>query len=462
LYKLGRTPITMGMQTILCDIPQYLLTLIEHLRAKLRDPDFLARHRVRPQDFTRQRQLTFPLLMLFVLQQTIKSIQRHLHEFLDELAQGEIFEPVTSGAVTHARAKLKESAFIELNQECVLPLIYGPEHPLQLWRGHRLVGIDSSLVRLPARDELGQAFGWKAAANQHGATGTRYPEARLSVVYDVLNHVGWDARLEPSTVGEVALALSQLARLQPGDVELNDRGFTGYLYLASVAQRAHFIGRCSTGSFLAAQELFRLNRVNQSRIVWLFAPADQKAECQRLGLPLKLKVRFVSVRLPTGELEVLATSLLDEALYPTEEFLLVYHWRWGHETFHLMLKGRLELENFSGRTVEAIRQDVQAAVLLANLESVLSEPTQRALNEPATPQTQRWQVNRSNSYHALKDQVMDLLYRDIPASEVIAKLMIFFKGSPVAVRPNRKVPRRRKPSFHRSYHYQRRVKKTVY
>ena len=151
----------MGMQTIVCDIPQYLLTLIEHLRAKLRDPSFLARHRVRPQDFTRQRQLTFPLLMLFLLQQTLKSIQRHLHEFLDELAQGEIFEPLTSGAVTHARAKLKESAFIELNQTCVLPAIYGAERPARRWRGHRLVGIDSSLVRLPESAELGQTFGWK-------------------------------------------------------------------------------------------------------------------------------------------------------------------------------------------------------------------------------------------------------------------------------------------------------------
>ena len=408
------------MQTFIHDIPDYLTTLIEALRAKLRDQDFLARHRVRPQDFTRQRQLTFPLLMLFLLQQTLKSIQRHLHEFLDELAQGQIFEPLTSGAVTHARAKLKESAFAELNRECVLATVYGPEHPIQRWRGHRLIGVDSSLVRLPESQELGQTFGWKEASNQHGSTGTRYPEARLSVVYDLLNRIGLDARLEPSTVGEVALALQQLDHLQPGDAEVNDRGFTGYLYLASVAQRGrHFIARCSTGSFLAAQEMFRLNQANQSKEVWLFAPPDQKAECQRLGLPLKMRVRFVSLRLPGGELEVLATSLRDEVLYPTEEFLTVYHWRWGHETFHLMLKGRLELENFSGRTVEAIRQDTQAAVLLANLESVLSEPTQATLREQSTPQTQPRQVNRSNSYHALKDQVLDLLYRDIPVPIVI-------------------------------------------
>jgi hypothetical protein len=451
------------MQTIIHDIPDYLTTLIEALRAKLRDQDFLARHRVRPQDFTRQRQLTFPLLMLFLLQQTIKSIQRHLHEFLDELAQGEIFEPLTSGAVTHARAKLKESAFTELNRECVLATVYGPEHPIQRWRGHRLIGVDSSLVRLPESQELGQTFGWKEASNQHGSTGTRYPEARLSVVYDLLNRIGLDARLEPSTMGEVALARQQLEHLQPGDAEVNDRGFTGYLYLASVAQRGrHFIARCSTGSFLAAQEMFRLNKANQSKEVWLFAPPDQKAECQRLGLPLKMRVRFVSLRLPNGELEVLATSLRDQAMYPTEEFLTVYHWRWGHETFYLMLKGRLELENFSGRTVEAIRQDTQAAVLLANLESVLSEPTQAALREECTPHTQARQVNRSNSYHALKDQVLDLLYRDIPVPIVISKLIKLFKGSPVAVRPDRKVPRRLRPSFHRSYHFQRRVKKAVF
>ena len=233
--------------------------------------------------------------------------------------------------------------------------------------------------------------------------------------------------------------------------------------MATVVQAGRdFIARCSTGSFLAAQELFRRNRANQSEGVWLFAPPDQKAECARLGLPLKLKVRLVSLRLPNGELEVLATSLWDEALYPTEEFLTVYHWRWGHETYYLMLKGRLELENFSGRTVEAVQQDVQAAVLLANLESVLSAPAQTALDQSRRPETQARQVNRANAYHAVKDQVLDWLDREIPVPQVLQQLMKLFAGSPVAIRPNRKVPERRKLSFHRSYHFQRRVKKVVF
>ena len=96
------------------------------------------------------------------------------------------------------------------------------------------------------------------------------------------------------------------------------------------------------------------------------------------------------------------------------------------------------------------------------LKSVLSEPTQAALKEQSTPQSQPLQVNRSNSYHALKDQVLDLLYRDMPVPRVISKLMKLFQGSPVAVRPKRKAPRRDKPSFHRSYHFQKRVKKVVF
>jgi len=451
------------MQTIAHAIPEYLIALIEALRGKLLDPTFRARHRVRPQDFTRQRQLTFPLIMLFILQKSLKSIKNHLTEFLDSLAPGEMFESPEAGAVTHARAKLKDSAFIELNRDCLLPAAYDSERPVLRWRGHRLLGVDSSSMRLPKEKELGDVFGWQECANQNGASGTAFPEARLSVLYDLLNGIGLDTRLESNRLSEVALAMEQLEHLRLGDVVVNDRGFSGYPYFAWVLGRnGQFIGRCSSASFLTAQEMFRRNRANESQIVWLQAPATQKSECQRLGLPLKIKVRFVSLRLPTGELEVVATSLLDQTLYPTEEFLTVYHWRWAHETFYLMLKGRLETENFSGRTVEAVRQDVQAAVLLANLESLLSEPTQQCLDQERGLRRHALQVNRSVSYHALKWKLLDLLYRDIPAQQVIVELSGLFSTSPVAVRPERKPPKRRKASLARSLHFQRRVKKFVF
>lgn len=452
------------MQTNASIIPYHLVKLFDTLRIKLWDGDFIARSRVRAQDFTRHRQLTFPVIMLFILQKTVKSLQRHLHEFLDELAGEELFEPVTAGAVTHARAKLKHTAFIELNQGTVLPWVYDAEQRpgLKHWHGHRLLGVDGSLLRLPNSDELREHFNLVEVKNQSGSTGTSYPEGRMLVLYDLLNRVGLDGRLEPSTCGEVELAIEQLSKASAGDVLINDRGFTGYRYLAWHHRLGlHHISRCSTASFSAAQELFRANRGGCSRVVRLLARGDEKVELRRLGLPLELKVRFISVRLPTGELEVLVSSLLDEQQYPTEEFLEVYHWRWGHETFHHVLKSRLDLENFSGQTVEAVRQDFHAALLLCNLETILTGPAQEQLQQDSSQDRHPKQINHAVAFHALKDQLIELLYSNIPTEQVVEKMQRLFCGCPVSVRPHRKPPRP-KPSLARSYHFQRRVKKTVF
>ena len=103
------------------------LCLIEQLRQRLVASDFCARHRRRGTDFTRQRRLTFPVLMLLVLQKSLKSLQAHLHEFLSQLAGGAHAAGLSGGALTHARAKLRASAFAELNQ-IVQATVYEPEH----------------------------------------------------------------------------------------------------------------------------------------------------------------------------------------------------------------------------------------------------------------------------------------------------------------------------------------------
>ena len=204
-----------------------------------------------------------------------------------------------------------------------------------------------------------------------------------------------------------------------------------------------------------------MNRAGRSVVAKLVPPNSHRTQMRALGLPLELIVRFVSVRLPTGELEVLATSLLDEEKYPTEEFLEVYHHRWPHETFYGRVKGRLDLENFSGQTAEAVRQDFYATVLLCNLETALSQPAEQELRESSAAHQHPKQVNRAVSYHALKDRLLDLLYSNRPAEEVVLELQQLLLGSPVSVRSQRKPPRR-KLSLNRSYHYQRHVKKIVY
>ena len=441
-------------------IPAYLKQLVQDLRAHLSDAEFVARHRKSAHHFTRERLLPFAVVMIFILRKTVKSLQRHLHELLRCL--GPEFKGVTAGAWSQARAKLRHTAFIELNQKCVLPAVYASEREVRSWQGHRLVAIDGSVVRLPQSQEISQEFGSLQSANQGGDCAIRYSEGRMVVLYDVLNCIACSAVLGRYQQSETTLALEQLEALQPGDVCVLDRGFVGYPFLARLQARgAHFVARCSRRSFAVAQELFECNAAGQERVVKLTALSAQRSDLQQAGVALEMTVRFISLRLATGELEVLVTSLLDCERYPATALSQVYAQRWGEETCFFLLKSRLDLENFSGRTVEAVQQDFHSTVLLSNLERLLTEPAARRLEEQSTACKHPKKVNHAVSYHALKSHLWDLLHSDLIADQLLSRLQGMFAASPVSARPKRKIPRI-KGTLNRAYHFQRRIRKYVF
>lgn len=112
------------------------VNLIEHLRERIIDPGLCARHRRRPVDFSRQCRLTFPVLILLLLQKSVKSLQARLHELLSYW--GQQTKSLSGGALTHARAKLCASVFEELNEQTLLPLVYGGEHA-ELYNAGRVI-----------------------------------------------------------------------------------------------------------------------------------------------------------------------------------------------------------------------------------------------------------------------------------------------------------------------------------
>ncbi len=122
-----------------------------------------------------------------------------------------------------------------------------------------------------------------------------------------------------------------------------------------------------------------------SLIVTLKPHHSKLKEIKHHDLPEEITVRFVRVTLSTGEYEVLVTSLLDEAEFPDGDFLHIYYMRWGTEGFYGILKTRLNLENFSGKTAESVYQDFYATVYLSGLESILTADA----NEQAAGQSCR-------------------------------------------------------------------------
>jgi len=255
------------------------------------------------------------------------------------------------------------------------------------------------------------------------------------------------------------LAIGHLDHTQPDDVLLMDRNFPSYRMLAElIHRRRHFVLRCSAASFGVARQMLQ-GEGPDSQVVTLTPCAGPRRLLPSLGLPLTLTVRFVRVPLSTGEWEVLVTSLLDETAYPTADFLELYHGRWGVETFDGVLKTRLDLENFSGLTAEAVRQDFHATVYLTGLESLLTETAQAQFDAKATrhPQT----VNRAVSFNAIKNHALHLLSSNLDTLVLIEQLTALFLTNPTCDRPQRQPPRK-KASARTLLDFQRRRRKHCY
>jgi hypothetical protein len=103
------------------------------------------------------------------------------------------------------------------------------------------------------------------------------------------------------------------------------------------------------------------------------------------------------------------TSLLDEQTFSATSFAELYHLRWGVETFFSKIKGRLGVENFTGKSVEAIKQDFWSTIFISNLETILVEDVEVEMNEKLSKGKLNKAVNKAVSFNAIKNLAFDLL-----------------------------------------------------
>jgi hypothetical protein len=440
--------------------------VIQTVKTLVADAEFQSRHRVKATYFTRKRVFTFSIVLVLLLQKSVKSLQLVLNEFFGTLALMVALPvlTVTHSAFSQARQKLSHTAFIELLQTAVVDQYYAtPSY--QTWQGMRLVAVDGSKIRLPDTQAIRKAFGTTPVANQYAADLGVQPWALASVCYDLLNEIPLDATLAPGNAYEVDLALGHLHALRPNDLLIGDMNYPSYRFLAELSvlrqtRGCHFLLRCSSGSFGPVRQLFAPDAPASVRMT-LTVPSHQRREITRLGLPRQITVRGVRVLLDHGTVEVLVTSLLDDAAYPPAVFKELYKLRWGVETLYDRLKNLLTLENFSGTSVEAVKQDFYALMFLCGLEAVLTEEASDRLAAKTPRNRYPQQVNHMVSFNALKHQVMTLFFSEAPVAEVCDTLTRLFLTNPVCVRKDRQVPRT-KTSPRAALQYQKRKRKFCY
>ena len=408
--------------------------LLETVRESIFHPELSIKHKQQPQDFTRHRKLSFSELVLFQLQKSIKSLQLRLNEFS---LRFEEMPSMTKSAYSQARQKLRHTVFIELDNK--LTRHYYKLGGIKTWNNFRLLSVDGSRIVLPTSEEILDRFGGQRlpATNHHEET--ILPQGYLSTCYDVLNELSLSAVLEKNHSYELELAKGHQGVFQSSDVVLYDRHYASYEFIAWLSQLpSHFIIRCPRSTFREGIRVFEGGP--WSRVVTLEAPGGIIKLLKSRGLPRTVTVRFVRVILPNGDIEVLVTSLLDLQIKQAD-FKEVYGFRWNIETYFSRIKVRLNLENFSGKSVESIFQDLYSTLFVANLETVVTEDIDETLSQKKSTRYAQ-KINKSVSYNLIKNQMFDLLFNpDISVAEVLTQMTALLIQSPVQIRPARQVER---------------------
>ena len=396
-------------------------------------------------DFTRNRKLPFHLLVCFLINIVKNSYQVELNFFFKALGNWETARKfISKAALSKARKKLKFSAFVELNRYLVHLFEAGFKPNLR--EGFRLLAGDGTMCGLPNIKEIADHFGiYKMKKGKPSAM------ARVSQLFDTLNKISIAAVITPKNIDERQHAHELFLNPMPTDLVLLDRGYPAFwIFKAILTMDANFCARINTKWKVVRQFV---ESGMKEQIVTLSSSRCTALKCEKLGLDIQpFDVRLIRVELDSGEVEVLATSLVDVEIHPHGIFKELYHERWPVEEDYKAMKCRLQLENFSGKTVSSIYQDFHAKIFQKNITSVLRFSVQQRLDEDGTKRKFRHQVNFAQALSNMKG-VTPLLFqrsKDIVKS-IIEDLQELFYSTTEPMRPDRKFPRKHKASVRRFY-----------
>ena len=417
-------------------ISKICANLINFIKNIINSQEFLEISRKNSKDFSRTRKLPFALLVIYLCNLTKSSYQPELNKFFKILTGSTVAKKIVSkAALCKARKKLKYEALIELNKQSV-NYFNSNFNPLK-WNNFFLKIVDGSTVKLPDFPEIREHFGtWKPRQ------GNPLPMARISQMFDPLNRITIHALISPKSMGEREMAANHFQHLTKDDLVLLDRGYPAFwLFKLILFYSAHFCSRISVKKWKIVREFIRSGK--QEQIVTIEAPSTSIAACQKYGLDLEpLKLRLIRVELDSAEPEVLITSLVDSEKYPGDIFAELYHDRWPVEEDYKVMKCRIEIENFSGKSSLSVYQDFHARTFSKNITAMLTFTAQQIVEKTPDHKKYNYRINFTQALSSMRDTIVILLLKSTTAiQDIVFDILDTFVMATEPIRPGRKFPR---------------------
>lgn len=369
---------------------------------------------------------------MFMLNFLTKSLALEISNFLKFLKNMDIAQKTfTKSAFVQARKKIKPEVFCHLNEELVKEFYTDNPGVKTAFNGLRILSVDGSRLTLPLTKELEKIYG--KSKNQ---TDTHLVQAKVSVLYDVLNKICLGGILSPLNVDERMQAKELLRHCSSGDLLIYDRGYPSFDLIYSHYQSSlDFIIRTRLDFSSLVKDFVQSGK--HSQIVDMYPGKNIDLKGKEYNKSTSVKVRLIRITLSSGETEVLITSLLDSREYANDIFKELYFQRWKIESYYDELKNKLRIEEFSGYSNQTILQDFYSMLLVSNIQTLIVEELNEELQNEQGNKKYCYKINSSLSYGLMKDRVIGILLDKKDMDEGIMELKQLFKEHLIPIRPDR-------------------------
>jgi len=390
--------------------------------------------KVSENNFTRKRKQTFSTSLVFMMNFIKKSLSIEIENFVSFIKTSigkHHIDGYTKSAFVQCRKKIRPEVFKHLSNRLIEEFYTDNDASVKLWKGLRLLAVDGSRLTLPNTKELELIYGRTKNQSQSGVV-----QARVSVLYDILNKFVLDGSISPLEIGEHTLALGHLESAKPNDLVIYDRGYPSFnLIYEHYKRNIDFLIRAKI-DFNNTTRLFYESGA-KSEIVNMYPGKNTKLSDKPFDKDTCREVRLVRVDLPSGITEILLTSLLDTTEYPNSIFKKLYFQRWGIETFYDELKNKIKVEYFSGYTQQSILQDFYAGLFVSNVQSLIVGEINDEIAEESGKTKYQYKVNNNLSYGFLKDKIITLFFSETDINTITFELKGLLRKHLVPIRPNR-------------------------
>ena len=380
----------------------------------------------------------FNKLIFFMLSLIKESSQNALERFYDKIGED---ISISQQAFSLARKKIKWEAFEELLDFSANTYYQEAGNEIERFCGLRISAIDGSKQSLPNDPPLRKYFGTSGAGNIS-------PTAQGSILLDILNDVIMDGRIEPMSTDERTIAKMHIKKLKGmesfeewKELIIFDRGYPSFELVNELTEsKIHFLMRVRKKF---STEIDELSPGDHHRI---YLEQDEK----------KIPVRVIKFNLDGGEEETLITNLFDKK-YEIKTFKTLYFKRWPIETKYDQLKKKLEIENFSGRLVDNIRQDFYATLVITNIASDLVYKAQEEVEIDQQEKTNKYKykINLNHAIGVIKDHLIMAVSEEdeIKRQKLFDEMIEMLQKRIIPIRPGRSLPRGipRKARFHHNH-----------